>query len=258
MQFLLLKDLLIYKYSEKRGKTSILNCFFYLERWMAETREHNHGGTGWGGQSVSQTLGEEHPAGRHTGSSVSQWGAAVRAERRLQTYAVMEMLAADIGLTSLTSRAFCRASFLLAASSCSSSSFAGQRGVIVNCGMLVQTQRFWFLCVSPSRRNKVHLYRRGVNEAFRRPGRPTFVSSCALARLSTAMARNTFRRVSEWQQGSGQHPHVVQWAAILPLSSTARNHNVADLLCVPHSGNQSTGNVSFSGLLVDFRFTVSH
>ncbi|TNN59701.1 hypothetical protein EYF80_030072 [Liparis tanakae] len=33
----------------------------------------------------------------------------------------MEMLAADIGLTSFTSNAFCRASFLLAAFSCSSS-----------------------------------------------------------------------------------------------------------------------------------------
>lgn len=33
------------------------------------------------------------------------------------------MLAADMGLTSFTSKAFCRASFLLAASSCSSSSF---------------------------------------------------------------------------------------------------------------------------------------
>lgn len=40
-----------------------------------------------------------------------------------ETYAAIEMLAADMGLTSFTSRAFCRASFLLAASSCSSSSF---------------------------------------------------------------------------------------------------------------------------------------
>lgn len=48
---------------------------------------------------------------------------SVGAERCLETYAVIEMLAADIGLTSFTSKAFCRASFLLAASSCSSSSF---------------------------------------------------------------------------------------------------------------------------------------
>lgn len=52
--------------------------------------------------------------------------ATVRREGSSQTYAAIEMLAADMGLTSFTSRAFCRASFLLAASSCSSSSFGEQ------------------------------------------------------------------------------------------------------------------------------------
>lgn len=44
-----------------------------------------------------------------------------------QTHAAIEMLAADMGLTSFTSKAFCSASFLLAASSCSSSSFGEQK-----------------------------------------------------------------------------------------------------------------------------------
>lgn len=43
------------------------------------------------------------------------------------TYAAIEMLAAEMGLTSFTSKAFCRASFLLAASSCSSSSLEDYR-----------------------------------------------------------------------------------------------------------------------------------
>lgn len=47
--------------------------------------------------------------------------------RHNQTHAAIEMLAADMGLTSFTSKAFCSASFLLAASSCSSSSYGEQK-----------------------------------------------------------------------------------------------------------------------------------
>lgn len=55
-------------------------------------------------------------------------------DKRLLTYAVMEMLAADMGLTSFTSLAFCRASFLLMASSCSSSSCNRQRKIFASHG----------------------------------------------------------------------------------------------------------------------------
>lgn len=50
-----------------------------------------------------------------------------REKGRKRTHAAIEMLAADMGLTSFTSKAFCSASFLLAASSCSSSSFGEQK-----------------------------------------------------------------------------------------------------------------------------------
>lgn len=97
------------------------------------------------------------------------------------TYAAMEMLATEMGLTSFTSRAFCSASFLLAASSCSSSSCRGRwRHVASPRGT----------AVSP----KSRLLAR----------RDTLVSSCALARLSTAIAKKTLSSVSavrRWSSG---------------------------------------------------------
>lgn len=104
-----------------------------------------------------------------------------------ETHAAMERLAADSGLTSATSLAFCKASFWLAASSSSCSSCGERRRNGTQIG------------------NQKQLLGEGWS---RRAWRDvsTLVSSCALARLSTAMAKNTLSRVSgETVKGLAAH-----------------------------------------------------
>lgn len=104
------------------------------------------------------------------------------------TYAAMEMLAAEMGLTSFTSSAFCSASFLLAASSCSSSSCRRRRGHV-----------------------KSSQCQQGLTKRSVMVKRNTLVSSCALARLSTAMAKKTLSSVSAiWRRSSGGTDASVQ------------------------------------------------
>lgn len=102
------------------------------------------------------------------------WNASKKRAAVKETHAAMERLAADSGLTSATSLAFCKAIFWLAASSSSCSS-CEKDGETQNGNqkqeMLGETEG------------------RGVTSA-------TLVSSCALAKLSTAMAKNTLSRVS--------------------------------------------------------------
>ena len=117
---------------------------------------------------------------------------------------MMEMLAADIGLTSFTSLAFCRSSFLLMASSCSSSSFGAQSHT--------HTHTYIYECMYGNH-SHTHSHANFVSAIVQvmlisyttspRSGQyasrsryATFVSSWAFARLSTAMARKTLRRVS--------------------------------------------------------------
>lgn len=100
--------------------------------------------------------------------------------QRQKTHAAMERLAADSGLTSATSLAFCKAIFWLAASSSSCSSCEERRRD-------GETQK---------RNQKQETL--GDKSWNRRAWRDssTLVSSCALAKLSTAMAKNTLSRVS--------------------------------------------------------------
>lgn len=100
--------------------------------------------------------------------------------RRQKTHAAMERLAADSGLTSATSLAFCKAIFWLAASSSSCSSCEERRRD-------GETQK--------GNQKQETLGDKSWNRRAWRDS-STLVSSCALAKLSTAMAKNTLSRVS--------------------------------------------------------------
>lgn len=135
----------------------------------------------------------------HLSPAVGEQSCRQRRERCSETYAVIEMLAADIGLTSFTSKAFCRASFLLAASSCSSSSFSQSKQRLLHVDALCIAGLF---SVWSRKKNSQHLYCYVLLICIQIQHsdsltQPTLVSSCAFARLSTAMAKKTFRRVSE-------------------------------------------------------------